>query len=80
MGFFRNLFSYKKVEKELGDAYYDPYPIGTTPPWPVPPPPFEEEYVEEIVAVRVKSRKPKKLNKGLTKKVVATKTKKKVRK
>jgi len=78
MGFFRNLFGYNKVEQELSDAQWEG--IGTTPPYKIPPPPFEEEFVEEIVATRVKPRKPKKLNKGLTKKVAATKPKKKARK
>lgn len=82
MGFFRNLFGYRKVEQVLDDAYFDQqYPvIGTTSPYKIPPPAREEEYVEEVVAIRVKPRKPKKLNRGLTKKVTATKPKKKATK
>jgi hypothetical protein len=65
MGWFKDLFGYKKVEVVLSDAYVEALPLDS-----------EEEFFEEPEVIRVKPRKPKKLNKGLTKKVISTKKKK----
>lgn len=58
MGWLKDLFGYKKVDIVLSDGYVEALPLDS-----------EEEFFEESEVVRVKPRKAKKMNKGLTKKV-----------